>query len=753
MYTFNFDGVLRDSDHQEDIFSRVTPLLEGTMEGVNASVLAYGGIGSGKTKTMLGYDLWNMAKGVSSNALPTTHGGRRLSVVGKASIIVPSISEVTGIMDSNPEDAGVIFRAMSWLFEKKARMTNTGVCDVDISVMYLEVINEDLNDLLRPKEKAATLYLNTAVPKSTSSPTKSVDSPRAPALDIKQAPDGEVLITGATELKVENEDDVRHVLYAGAKTRVANAKGAGMSVDEFSAKSNTVFVVNVKVVNLESHITRSSKIMFVDLAGAEAASAAASSKASNRNSNKSLVSLGFVVQSMYEQTMLDKKANRSSSPGKASSSANALPPPPASPSAKSPPSKRAPTPVYVPYRESKLTRLLSDCLGRHANSLFVCTVSPDSANFSNTLRTLQFGEKARRVVVEPLRKTAATTSLSLSLGGLVGDMASSGVAGNWGDSAVGAGGMMEIRRLKALTRYLYNCLLKKETGVYSNDAEAEFEIARVLDGGAGTDLEHEVQHLRTELLQVCNERTALVDQVSALRKELEAEREEKREICRIVYQEEVPQHHKYRTVEFHADDSEEVRHRKEHLYFILHGIHSEHHDSSSSKGGKGESKRRESTSSHNLAVVSIDDPESQELLVHSSRPALPHEHIDFGMQSKLLDIERAAVTKSIGYLAEWRKAEDVRWAFVTRQLASVREEVRGGEEVAGSAGEHTLEHKFSGLKDRLVLLEGSLQSHEVGMRLLNSTLVKQGSKTDLAGGAGGNPNLNPAATAGKSTRR
>ncbi|CAM9791080.1 unnamed protein product, partial [Phaeothamnion confervicola] len=54
---------------------------------------------------------------------------------------------------------------------------------------------------------------------------------------------------------------------------------------------------------------------------------------------------------------------------------------------------------HVPYRDSKLTRLLQPSLGGNARTLFLCTLSPSAACRAETLSTLQFAERAMRVEV------------------------------------------------------------------------------------------------------------------------------------------------------------------------------------------------------------------------------------------------------------------------------------------------------------------------------------------------------------------
>ena len=54
---------------------------------------------------------------------------------------------------------------------------------------------------------------------------------------------------------------------------------------------------------------------------------------------------------------------------------------------------------HVPYRDSKLTRILQKCLESDANTVVICTISPAAINFMQTLSTLRFAEKAKNIKI------------------------------------------------------------------------------------------------------------------------------------------------------------------------------------------------------------------------------------------------------------------------------------------------------------------------------------------------------------------
>jgi hypothetical protein len=77
--------------------------------------------------------------------------------------------------------------------------------------------------------------------------------------------------------------------------------------------------------------------------------------------------------------------------------------------------------AHVPYRDSKLTRLLQDSLGGNTRTVFVVTLSPSISCYDETLSTLQFADRAMKVAVQSTRnrsffsETTQSTSNSLEL--------------------------------------------------------------------------------------------------------------------------------------------------------------------------------------------------------------------------------------------------------------------------------------------------------------------------------------------------
>lgn len=162
-------------------------------------------------------------------------------------------------------------------------------------------------------------------------------------------------VKGATERFVAKPEDVFEVIEEGKSNRHV----AVTNMNEHSSRSHSVFLINVKQENLENQKKLSGKLYLVDLAGSEKVSktgAEGSVLDEAKNINKSLSALGNVISALAD-------GNKS----------------------------------HIPYRDSKLTRILQESLGGNARTTIVICCSPASFNESETKSTLEFGKRAKTV--------------------------------------------------------------------------------------------------------------------------------------------------------------------------------------------------------------------------------------------------------------------------------------------------------------------------------------------------------------------
>uniref|UniRef100_A0A8C6S6K3 Kinesin-like protein n=1 Tax=Neogobius melanostomus TaxID=47308 RepID=A0A8C6S6K3_9GOBI len=162
-------------------------------------------------------------------------------------------------------------------------------------------------------------------------------------------------VKGCTERFVSSPDEVMDVIDEGKSNRHV----AVTNMNEHSSRSHSIFLINIKQEHVETEQKLCGKLYLVDLAGSEKVSktgAAGSVLDEAKNINKSLSALGNVISALAEGTK-----------------------------------------THVPYRDSKMTRILQDSLGGNCRTtMFICC-SPSSYNDAETKSTLMFGQRAKTI--------------------------------------------------------------------------------------------------------------------------------------------------------------------------------------------------------------------------------------------------------------------------------------------------------------------------------------------------------------------
>ncbi|KAM8782786.1 kinesin-like protein KIF11 isoform 2-T2 [Rhynchonycteris naso] len=218
------------------------------------------------------------------------------------------------------------------------KLTDSGT-EFSVKVSLLEIYNEELFDLLSPSS-------------DVSERLQMFDDPRN-----KRG----VIIKGLEEITVHNKDEVYQILEKGAAKR----KTAATLMNAYSSRSHSVFSVTIHMKETTvdgEELVKIGKLNLVDLAGSEniGRSGAVDKRAREAgNINQSLLTLGRVITALVERT------------------------------------------PHVPYRESKLTRILQDSLGGHTRTSIIATISPASLNFEETLNTLVYAHGAKNILNKP----------------------------------------------------------------------------------------------------------------------------------------------------------------------------------------------------------------------------------------------------------------------------------------------------------------------------------------------------------------
>ncbi|XP_026059102.1 kinesin-like protein KIF21A isoform X3 [Carassius auratus] len=327
---FTYDYVFDMDSTQDTIYANCTEkLIEGCLEGYNATIFAYGQTGSGKTYTMgTGFDV----------AIPD-------------------------------EELGIIPRAVKHLYKgieqrrQAAAEQGRPVPEFKISAQFLELYNEEVLDLFDT--------------------TRDIEMRKQKShIKIHEDASGSIYTVGVTTRTVSSEAEMMQCLKLGALSRTT----ASTQMNVQSSRSHAIFTIHIcqvrvcapaenppeqdnetdnRLANNSSEVeefeTLTAKFHFVDLAGSERLkrTGATGDRAKEGISiNCGLLALGNVISALGDR------------------------------------SKRS---THVPYRDSKLTRLLQDSLGGNSRTVMIACTSPSDQDFMETLNTLKYANRARNI--------------------------------------------------------------------------------------------------------------------------------------------------------------------------------------------------------------------------------------------------------------------------------------------------------------------------------------------------------------------
>lgn len=293
-HRFVFDTLFDEHCGQEEVYARTTrPLLDLILDGYNATVFAYGATGCGKTHTILG----------------------------------------------TPESPGVIFRTMEELFQRIADLNETH--EVDVTMLFLEIYNETIRDLLRPE----TNYHK---------------------LGLREDSNQKILVANLLARSPANVAEVMELIVQGNANRTTSPTDANATL----LRLHAVLQINVAQQKRTGEAASSqhtfATLLIIDLAGLERAAATKNRGMrlhEGANINKLLLALGNCINALCD------------------------------------PRRRN----HIPYRDSKLTRLLKFSLGGNCKTVMIVCVSPLSQHYDETLNTLKYADRAKEIKTKLIR--------------------------------------------------------------------------------------------------------------------------------------------------------------------------------------------------------------------------------------------------------------------------------------------------------------------------------------------------------------
>lgn len=188
---------------------------------------------------------------------------------------------------------------------------------------------------------------------------KDLLDPKKINLNIHQDKENGIHIEDVTETYVTDEKEVYQIMNLGNDNRSIGVT----NMNAQSSRSHSVFIMTITQNNTETLSCKKGKLFLVDLAGSEKVEKTGATgntlKEANKI-NKSLTTLGLVIKHLTDKVS-----------------------------------------THVPYRDSKLTRVLQDSLGGNSKTCLIITCSPSDFNQEETVSTLRFGSRAKRIQNKP----------------------------------------------------------------------------------------------------------------------------------------------------------------------------------------------------------------------------------------------------------------------------------------------------------------------------------------------------------------
>ncbi|KAF5751507.1 kinesin-related protein-like [Tripterygium wilfordii] len=239
-----------------------------------------------------------------------------------------------------PSDAGVIPRAVKQIFD----ILEAQNAEYSMKVSFLELYNEEITDLLAPEEAS-----------------KFIDDKSKKPIALMEDGKGGVFVRGLEEEIVCTANEIYKILERGSAKR----RTAETLLNKQSSRSHSIFSItihNKEFTPEGEEMIKCGKLNLVDLAGSENISRSGAREGRAREAgeiNKSLLTLGRVINALVEHS------------------------------------------GHVPYRDSKLTRLLRDSLGGKTKTCIIATISPSIHCLEETLSTLDYAHRAKNIKNKP----------------------------------------------------------------------------------------------------------------------------------------------------------------------------------------------------------------------------------------------------------------------------------------------------------------------------------------------------------------
>ncbi|KAJ4714826.1 Kinesin-like protein [Melia azedarach] len=272
----------------------------------------------------------------------------------------------TGLKEGS--QTGLIPQVMNALFNKI--QTLRPQTEFQLHVSFIEIFKEEVQDLLDSEYASKSVTANGHAGKVT--------VPGRPPIQIRESSNGVITLAGSTEVSVSTLQEMAACLEQGSLSRATGST----NMNNQSSRSHAIFTITLEQMRKLPSVSPDNdtpdedmgeeyfcaKLHLVDLAGSERAKRTGSDGLRLKEGihiNRGLLALGNVISALGDE-------------------------------------KKRKEGVHVPYRDSKLTRLLQDSLGRNSKTVMIACVSPADINAEESLNTLKYANRARNIQNKPV---------------------------------------------------------------------------------------------------------------------------------------------------------------------------------------------------------------------------------------------------------------------------------------------------------------------------------------------------------------
>ncbi|THG17851.1 hypothetical protein TEA_027576 [Camellia sinensis var. sinensis] len=236
---------------------------------------------------------------------------------------------------------GLVPQVMNALFSRIETLKHQ--IEFQLHVSFIEILNEEVRDLLDSTSISKSDTGNGHAGKAT--------VPGRPPIQIRETANGVITLAGLTEVDVNTLEDMAACLEQGSLSRATGST----NMNNQSSRSHAIFTITLEQIR-KLHPSIGGEASLDEDMGEEYLCIYI---------NKGLLALGNVISALGDE-------------------------------------KKRKEGVHVPYRDSKLTRLLQDSLGGNSKTVMIACISPADINVEETLNTLKYANRARNIQNKPV---------------------------------------------------------------------------------------------------------------------------------------------------------------------------------------------------------------------------------------------------------------------------------------------------------------------------------------------------------------